>query len=129
MGTVVKRTEAARAAGISDNRVYSQSGEGTYSNPENSAYGKGVVKRINATPQRQQSTQIRTSYINSFLKEAGNFFRSVEGEINNSDGFNAAEFFERRKKQADSLKAQASIAFQYLTEYADTFSQKDYDYL
>jgi hypothetical protein len=118
MGTVVKRSEAARAAGFPDDRIYSQASADKYSNSGSSTYGTGVVKRSDATYQRQQPTQRRTSYINSFLKEAGNFFKSVEGEINNSDGFNAAEFFERRKKQADSLKAQASIASQYLGSWA-----------
>lgn len=97
-----------------------------------SQYRENSKQRYERSHDRQyvtstKQTQKTNSYINSFLKEANNFFTAAEGEINK--GFDAAEFFERRKATADSLKKKASIASQYLDNYADSYDQEDYNYL
>ncbi|MBO7251524.1 MAG: hypothetical protein J6V25_02735, partial [Oscillospiraceae bacterium] len=91
--------------------------------------GQRVVTREDAADRSQQLSRKSSTYINSFLKESSNFFKAAEGELNRSKGFDAAEFFERRKATADSLKQKASIASQYLDNYADSYDQEDYNYL
>lgn len=64
----------------------------------------------------------------SFLTEANKFFQGAEKEINNSKGFDAAEFFESRKRQGDILKNWAADLSSFIDNHADSYTPEYYDY-
>ena len=66
------------------------------------------------------------SLYNSFLDEAGSFFAKTSDDLQNN-GFDAAEFFEERKKQADLLKNRAKTVSKYLDDHVDSLTPESYD--
>ena len=99
-----------------------------------SGYGKTGYNSFDSVlekryTERNQKTQNQSNYVKKFLDNADNFFRAVDSDINGSKGFNAADYFEERQKQANALKSSASIVSQYLDEYGDSFTPESYDYL
>lgn len=91
-------------------------------------YGDEQYNSSGNYSQGQASTE-GSRYINSFIKEAENFFTAAEGELKRSKGFDAAAFFEKRKNRAVEMKDRAAIAAQYLDNDAYLYSQEDYDSL
>ena len=63
------------------------------------------------------------------LKDADTFSQSVESETNEENIFNAADFFEERKKEAEKLKQRAAALYEYMSNHADYYEPEAYDNL
>ena len=68
-----------------------------------------------------------TNNVSKWLEDRNNFFNETNKELNSGgSGFDAAEFFEMRKQQADALKQGTNAAMQDLEDNKDAFSYADY---
>ena len=68
-----------------------------------------------------------------FLRSVSRFYNDVNSFLNaanrdlNEDQFNAADYFEERKKQAEELKTRAAAMSLYMNDHADSFSEESYE--
>lgn len=67
--------------------------------------------------------------IDSFAQDANNFFRMAQRDNSGEKRFNAADYFEERKKQADALKQRAANISRYLEDNANLYTPDYYDSL
>lgn len=67
--------------------------------------------------------------VNSFVHDANAFFSTVGTETTSENIFNAADFFEERKKQAEELKQRAADLSEYMANHMDSYTQESYDSL
>lgn len=67
--------------------------------------------------------------IDSFAQDANNFFRMAQRDNSGEKRFNAADYFEERKKQADALKQRAATISRYLEDNASLYTPDYYDSL
>ena len=91
-----------------------------------SSMDTAVKAAVGASPYREKYKQFDKLYstLNSDLKK---FLTAAETDVNGSNGFNAAEYFEERQKQADALKQRAETLALYLEDNADIFNMQSYD--
>ena len=83
------------------------------------------------------SAEIKRSYeasegarvFDSFRNATNRFFYSVNRDTNGKNQFNAADFFEERKRQAENLKNRAAYISQYVDDHADSYTQESYDFV
>lgn len=59
--------------------------------------------------------------------DANNFLRAVDNDNSGEKRFNAADFFEERKKQANALKTRAASIARQIESSGDSYSPKSYD--
>lgn len=64
---------------------------------------------------------------NRFIVDVNKFSRAVDEDTSGENQFNAADYFEERKKQAEQLKQRAAAMSLYMNDHADSFSQESYD--
>ena len=87
-----------------------------------------VKEAVGASPYREQYKYFEEQY-DLFNSEFRDFVISVEKDNSGSNQFNAAEYFENRKKQADALKQKAADLSSYLDEYSTLYTPEYYDAL
>ena len=64
---------------------------------------------------------------NRFLVDTDKFYRAVDMDTSGENQFNAADYFEERKKQAEELKTRAAAMSLYMNDHADSFSEESYE--
>ena len=68
-----------------------------------------------------------SGYLDSLYKDFYYFANSAIKDVETKNVFNAADYFEERKKQADALKRRAADLYGQLSSGADLYDQEDYD--
>lgn len=70
------------------------------------------------------------NYVNSFLRDVNSFYNQYGHDSQEPNySFNAADFFEERKKQAEDLKSRRSDAERYLDENRSFYTDTEYQNL
>lgn len=64
---------------------------------------------------------------NRFIVDVDKFYRAVDMDTSGESQFNAADYFEERKKQAQELKDRAAAMSLYMDDHADSFSKESYE--
>ena len=81
--------------------------------------GAEIMARIKAGEPVKQA--------NRFLVDRDKFYRAVDMDTSGENQFNAADYFEERKKQAEELKTRAAAMSLYMNDHADSFSEESYE--
>lgn len=81
--------------------------------------GAEIMARANAASYAKQA--------NRFIVDVNKFSRAVEEDTSGENQFNAADYFEERKKQAEQLKQRAAAMTLYMDDHRDSFSEDSYE--
>ena len=86
--------------------------------------GEQIMAKANAITAEKNAKKA-----NALVKDTTSFFDTVGTETNEENIFNAADFFEERKKEAEKLKQRAAALYEYMSNHADYYEQEPYDNL
>ena len=64
---------------------------------------------------------------NRFIVDINKFSRAVDEDTSGENQFNAADYFEERKQQAEQLKQRAAAMTLYMDDHRDSFSDDSYE--
>lgn len=64
---------------------------------------------------------------NRFIVDVNKFSRAVDEDTSGENRFNAADYFEERKQQAEQLKQRAAAMTLYMDDHRDSFSDDSYE--
>ena len=78
-----------------------------------------IMARANAAEPVRQT--------NRLVSERDKFYSKVNADLSGENQFNAADYFEERKKEAEELKKRASAMAQYVDNNMDSFSEESYE--
>ena len=76
-----------------------------------------------------RSAMLGFSTAQKLLDDANSFIGAANKDTTGENQFNAAEFFEERKQQAEQLKQRAAELSEYLANHRDSYTQESYDNL